>query len=213
VAQKDRGIVKPADLKGKRIGVTLGTNADFFADAFLLAHAIDRKKVKIIDMKPDEMLDALGKGRVDAVSTFNPTLKQLQKGLGSKGAVFFGETFYTEIFCLAADREYVKNRPEAIKKVLRALIKAETFVQEHPKEALSLAAEFTKTDKAILDEIWGIFTFRVSLDQALLVDFEDQTRWAIKNKLTVRRDMPNYLDHIYSEGLQAVKPDAVRMVR
>jgi NitT/TauT family transport system substrate-binding protein len=213
VARQDRGISKPADLKGKKIGVTRGTTADYFLDSFLLVHGIGSERVALIDMKPDEMADALGKGRVDAVSTFNPTLKQLEKGLGSKGVIFFGETFYTEIFCIAAGREYVKKYPEAIKKVLRALIKAETFVQQHPGEALSFAAEFTKTDKAILYEIGDIFTFRVALDQSLLVDFEDQTRWAIKNRLTVRRDMPNYLDHIYSDGLQAVKPDAVRMVR
>ena len=55
VARNDRGIASPGDLKGKKMGVTLGTNADFFADAFLLAEGIDRKGVKIIDMKPDEM--------------------------------------------------------------------------------------------------------------------------------------------------------------
>lgn len=213
VARRDRGISKPVDLIGKKIGVTLGTTADYFLDSFLLIHNIKRKQVALMDMKPDEMAGALDKGRVEAVSAFNPTLKQLEKKLGSKGVVFFGETFYTEIFCLAADREYVKNHPEAIRKVLRALIKAELFVQQRPGEARSLAAEFTKTDKAILDEIWDIFTFRVTLDQALLVDFEDQARWAIKNRLTLRRDMPNYLDHIYADGLHAVKPEAVRIVR
>jgi NitT/TauT family transport system substrate-binding protein len=126
---------------------------------------------------------------------------------------FFGEAFYTEIFCLVADREFAAKHPEAIKKVLRALIKAEMFAQQHPTEARTLAAEFTKTDKAIVDEIWDIFTLRVTLDQSLLVDFEDQTRWAIKNRLTVRRDMPNYLDAIYADGLHAVKPEAVRIVR
>jgi NitT/TauT family transport system substrate-binding protein len=51
------------------------------------------------------------------------------------------------------------------------------------------------------------------LDQALLVDFEEQTRWALKNKLTTGTKMPNYLDYIYADGLFAVKPEAVRMVR
>lgn len=213
VTRQERGISQPNDLKGKKIGVTLGTTADFFLDSFLVVNEIGREQVEIIDMKPEEMADALGKGRVDAVSAFNPTLKQLEKGLGSKGVSFFGEEFYTEIFCLAADREYVKQHPEAIKKVLRALIKAETFVHQQPAAARSLVAEFTKTDQAILDEIWDIFTLRVTLEQALLVDFEDQTRWAIKNRLTARQDMPNYLEYIYSDALQAVKPEAVRIVR
>ena len=96
---------------------------------------------------------------------------------------------------------------------MRALLKAETFVQQHPEESRRLVAEFIKTDKVVLDETWDIFTFRVTLDQALLVDLEDQTRWAMKYRLTARKDMPNYLDFIYVDGLQAVKPEAVRIIR
>jgi NitT/TauT family transport system substrate-binding protein len=213
VARRDRGIAKPFDLKGKIIGVPLGTNADFFADAFLLSHGIDRGKVKIIDMKPDAMAAALGAGRVDAVSVFNPTNNLLKKELGSKGIVFFSESIYTETFCVAAMQDYVKKHPEAIKKFLSALIRAETFVQQNPGEARRLVAGFIKVDQALLDETWPIFTARVTLDQALLVDLEDQTRWAMKKKLTVRTDMPNFLDFIYTDGLLAVKPEAVRILR
>lgn len=213
VARRDRGVAKPTDLMGKRIGVTLGTTADFFLDSFLLLNGIGREQVVLINMKPDEMAEALDKGRVDAVSIFNPTLKQLEKVLGRRGVTFYGEEIYTEFFCLAADLNYARKHPEAIKKVLRAMIRAEDFVQQHPREAQGLAAEFTKTDPAILAEIWDIFTFRVTLDQALLVDFEDQTRWAIKNRLAVRKDMPNYLEYIDSDALQAVKPEAVKIVR
>jgi ABC-type nitrate/sulfonate/bicarbonate transport system substrate-binding protein len=213
VARQNRDITKPSDLKGKKIGLTLGTTGQFFAEVFLRVNGIDTKQIKIIDMKPDEMAAALAAGKVDAVSTWNPTLTQLKKKLGTEGILFFGESLYTEHFCVVAGQEYVKKNPEATKKVLRALLKAEIFVQEHPEESRRLVAEFIKTDKAILDEIWDIFTLRLSLNQALIVDLEDQTRWAMKNRLTIRSDMPNYLDFIYTDGLQAVKPEAVRIIR
>lgn len=213
VARRDRGITKPADLRGKRIGVTPGTTGDFFADSFLLVNGVQRKQVTLVNMNPGELADALNKGVVDAVSTFTPMMKQLKKGLGSNGIIFFDESLHTETFCLAAGQDFVKKNPETIKKVLRAVIKAETFVKKHAEEARRLAAEFTKTDKAVLDEIWDIYTFRVALDQALLMNFEDQTRWVLKNRLAARTDMPNYLDVIYFDGLYSVKPEAVRVIR
>ena len=213
VARRDRGITGPVDLQGKKIGLTLGTTGHFFADCFLLAHGIGIEHVKIIDLKPDEMDTALSTGKVDAVSTWNPTVSQLKKKLGNNGTIFFGESIHTGNFCVVASQEYVKKNSAAIKKVLRALIKAEAFVQQHPEESRRLVAEFLKVDKGLLDEIWDIFTFRVTLDQALLVNFENQSRWVIKDRLVDRRDMPNYLDFIYFDGLSAVKPEAVRIIR
>lgn len=212
VARRDRGITKPADLKGKNIGVTLGTNADFFLDTLLLTHAMTRKQVSLIDMKPDEMAAALDQRSVDAVATFDPTVKQLDRQLGENGIVFFGESLYTEMFCVAGTQEYVQKKPEAIKKFLRALIKAETFSQQHAKEARGLVAAFINLDKTLLDQLWNDLNLKVTLDQALLVDFEDQTRWLLKNRLSSGTEMPNYLKHIHIESLKAVKPVAVSIV-
>lgn len=213
VVRQDKGIAKPSDLKGKKIGVTLGTTGDYFLDSFLLAHSIQRNQVTMVDMKPVEMSAALGTGRVDAVSTWNPTLTKLRKELGSKASTFYGETIYTETFSIVAGQEYVTKNPETIKKVLRALIKAEVFARQNPAEARRIAADFIKADKALLDETWNYFNFQVTLDQALLVNLEEQSRWVVKNGWTTRRDMPNYLDYIYLDGLAAIKPDAVRIIR
>jgi ABC-type nitrate/sulfonate/bicarbonate transport system substrate-binding protein len=213
VARRDRGIAKPSDLLGKKIGVTFGTTGDFFNYSFLLFHGIDEKQVRRIAMNPGDMDEALSTGKVDAVSTWSPFRQHIQKKLGSDGVVFFGETLYTETFCVAAPREYVGRNPETVKKVLRALIKAETFVKRHPEESRRLVSEFTKTDKGVLEDTWDVFTFEVALDQGLLVNFEDQTRWVKINRLATRTDMPNYLDFIYDNALRSVKPEAVRIVR
>lgn len=213
VARADRGIAKPSDLKRKTIGVTLGTTSDFFTEVFLITHGIDRKQVNIINLKPDEMAAALSTGKADAVSTWNPVLIQLQKDMGNKALTFYGETLYTEHFCLVAGQDFVREHPETVRKVLRALIRAEAFAKNDPGESRRLVAEFIKADKTTLDEIWDAFAFRVTLDQALIVDLEEQTRWAMKYRLTTHRDMPNYLDFIYVDGLLAVKPDAARIIR
>jgi NitT/TauT family transport system substrate-binding protein len=45
-----------------------------------------------------------------------------------------------------------------------------------------------------------------------LLELEDQTRWAVRNGLTGRTDMPNYLNHLDMDALQAVAPAAVTVI-
>ncbi len=60
---------------------------------------------------------------------------------------------------------------------------------------------------------WEEFTFEMSLDQTLLINIESEARWAIRNELTDAREVPNYLDYVYPDALEQVKPDAVTVIR
>jgi NitT/TauT family transport system substrate-binding protein len=63
-----------------------------------------------------------------------------------------------------------------------------------------------------LDELWPTYRFNIALNQSLLLALEDETRWAIKNELTARTDVPNYLNYVYLDGLRAVKPESVTVI-
>ncbi|HQN18129.1 MAG TPA: ABC transporter substrate-binding protein, partial [Syntrophobacteraceae bacterium] len=188
VALKDRGISAPSDLEGRTIGVPLGTTADFFFDSLLTTHGVKRSQVVITDIKPGEMLDALQQGKVDAVSAWNPTLMQLRRRLGDRGVFFFDEAIYSDVACVVAEGSFVKSRPQSIEKLLQAFIEAEAFVKANPDESKRLITGFLNTEKELLDEIWNATDLRVSLDQSLIVDLEDQTRWAQENGLIGHQD-------------------------
>jgi sulfonate transport system substrate-binding protein len=213
VARRDRGVENPPDLKGKTIAVTRGTTSDFFADVFLSAHGIGSNEVKIVNMRPSEVAGAIKSGRIDAASTWNPLLTELQEALGEKARTFYAEKLYTEMFCLVAGQDFVAHHPGAVRKVLRALIKAEVFAKEHPEESRRLVADFVKVDQPVIDKIWDLYGLQVTLDQALLVNLEDQSRWAVERRLTPRSDIPDYLDFIYIDGLSGVKSQAVRILK
>lgn len=212
VGRKDRGIATPASLKGKRIGVTLGTAGHFFLDEFLTRQKLSASEVKVRDLQPDDLADALAKGGIDAASIWQPTLGALQTQLGGNGTAFLSTGIYDMALNLAATRDYVSGHPETIKKVLRALIRADRFCKDTPDAAREIIAEGFKTDAAGLKELWPQYRFNVTLDQSLLLTLEDESRWAIRNKLTGRTDMPNYLNYIYLDALQAVSPAAVTII-
>lgn len=213
IARKDRGILKPSDLRGKTIGVTKGTTGDFLLDIMLTINGIEKNRVKIINLPPDKMGAALAAGQVDAVSTWHPFLIGLQKNLKNNGITFYADTSLTEMYSLTAGQDFIKQHPETIRKVLRGLLKAAEFTRQNPVESQRLVAEFLKMDRALLSEVWDIYHLRVTLDQALLVDLESESKWAISRNLTLNRKIPNYLDLMYLDGLLKVKPEAVNIIR
>ncbi len=213
VARKDKGIHSPRDLKGKKIATTFGTIGDFFMDTMLMTNGISRKDMKAVNLAPEIMQDALVKGDVDAISTWNPILIRTQKELGDKGITFYGEDIYTQTYNVVATQAYIDRNPGTVNKILLALIKAEEFVRQKPLEAQKIVADVSRTDRALIGDTWDVNHLSVALDQSLLLAMEDESRWAIKSGLVTRTRIPNYLDYIYFDGLDSVKPKAVRILR
>jgi ABC-type nitrate/sulfonate/bicarbonate transport system substrate-binding protein len=209
VARKAAGINVPGDLKGKRVAFTPGTTSDFFLDSFLTANGLTRQDIRPVALKPDEMQDAMTAKKVDAVSTWNYPLTLIAQKLGNEAVVFYDRQIYTEIFNIAAQQDFVRTKPETVKRFLRALLKAETFVARNPDEAQTIMAAATKIDKSLIRDVWNTFNYRVVLDQKLLLTLEDEARWAIKNKLTDKTAMPDYTSYIHSDSLRSVRPEAV----
>ncbi len=213
VARKDMGIITPPDLKGRKIGTTLGITADFFMGSFLATHGISTKEVTVVNLKPEEHESALADGHVDAVSTFYPFLRRAQNRLGAKGITFYEKDIYTETFHVVATQEFVRKNPDKTQKMLRALVQAEEFVRNNPEEAQRIVADLSKIDLNMLRDVWADNEFRVSLDQSLILALEDESKWAIKNGLAGAKRIPNYLDFVYFDGLRAVKPEVVRILK
>jgi ABC-type nitrate/sulfonate/bicarbonate transport system substrate-binding protein len=213
VARRDAGISGPSSLKGKRIGFTPGTTSDFFLDSMLTALGLTRQAIQPVALKPEEMQAAILERKVDAVCTWNYPLAQIKRQLGANGTIFFDPEIYTETFNITASPEVVEQRPETVRSFLRALIKAERFVAEHPAEAQAIMAVASKMEVQLVREVWDAFNYRVRLGQTLLIALEDETRWAMKNKLTDRTAMPDYRKSIRDEFLWQLNPDAVRLAR
>lgn len=213
VARKDKGINVPADFSGKKIGVTPGTNSEFFLDVFFTHENLQRNEVEVVNIKPPEMYDALMSGRVDAVSTWNPHVIRLQESLSDRQITFDGDGCYTGRFNIFAMQDFIKTNPDIAQKVLRAMTKAIDTIRDKPDESLQVVSKYVKIDKELTRKIWGIYNFDITLSQALIITLEDEARWAIKKNLTSRTEVPNYLDSIYLPALQQLKPEAITIIR
>jgi NitT/TauT family transport system substrate-binding protein len=212
IARKDHGITKPAHLKGRRVGLTRGTVLDFFMATFLSMHGITTGSVRLVDLKPSEIPKAISSGSVDAVYAWEPYAKKIRNNLGSKAVTWPGQSGQRYQFVLMAKEKFIKERPPAVERLLKALLEAEKYCAEHTTDAQNLIASRLGHDPASLQSLWKRVDFRVRLDQDLVILMEDEAKWAIRHRVTERKEMPNYLRFIHWESLERIKPEAVRII-
>jgi NitT/TauT family transport system substrate-binding protein len=213
IARKDRGIRIPQDLRGKRISASRTAAGHFFLHCFLIKNGLSEKDIKLSFKHPDELIPALSNGEIDAFSAMTVFSKKAKTLLGDNVVIFEEPGLYLKTYNLVAFNTFIKDRPQAVKSVLQALIKSEEFAKKYPEHAQRIASTKTEIKASEIAGLWPDLRLEVSLEQFLLVSLENEARWAIRNKLADRKKIPNYLNFIYLDALEAVKPKGVTLIR
>ncbi len=213
VARKDKGISAAKDLIGKSIGVTIGSNGEYFLDTVMLLNGISMNQIKPVHLKPGQMYDALIRGEVDAIATWNPQMFRAKEKLGDQGSVFYANGLYSPYFLIAGRQDFIKANPDITERVVQSLIKASQFINDNRKESRRIVSKYLKIDRSILSRISATYRFKITLEQSFLKTLVNQTKWAIKNGLTDKKKVPNYLKFVYLDALVSAKPEGVTIIR
>lgn len=210
VARKDRGIRTSDDLAGKRLGYVTGTSGDYFQNIYLATSLVDSRAVKKVELDPQDLVDALLTGRVDAVSTWPPFTTSLEKDLGANAVVLDEPGLYVMSWNIA--RSDVRGPSLAAQRAfLRALLKAQQYLQEHPAESMRITARWTGMDVKTLRALWPDLRWNLGLDQSLLISLEDEAAWMASHKSS-SGPQPDFLRYIDTKPLRAVRPSEVNIV-
>lgn len=212
IARKDRGIKTGADIKGKKVGANIGTSSHFFLGVFLIHNRLSISEVEMINIGTLDLPAALKNNEVDAISVWEPYAQEVRQLLQDNAIELLCSEIYRTTFDFAALKSFVQDHQETVKKFLQAIDKAALFTRSNREESQEIIAANFNIDKKIVNMLWDDYIFKVSLDQALLTSWDDIARWAIDNRLTDKKTIPNYLKFVHLDALAAVKPEAVTII-
>jgi NitT/TauT family transport system substrate-binding protein len=211
VARKDKGITTIDNLIGKKIGVTKKSGGEFALGTFLIFNGLSDQDVELVDLKPSEIVEAISNGDIDAAFTWDPNVYNIKEELGDNAISWpGGQDFY---FVLLTKEDWIENNPAAAERFMKSLLEAEDYIKDNSEESKEIIKDRFDYESDYMDYSWPKQEFAVILEQAMLIAFEDQARWRIKKKLTDKTEVPNYLDYIYLDALEKVKPEAVTIIR
>jgi NitT/TauT family transport system substrate-binding protein len=114
---------------------------------------------------------------------------------------------------LTSTGAWITNESELVNRLLRSLAQAEDYLKVHPDDSKAIVQKRLNYDDSYISSVWPQHRFSLSLDQTLIVAMKDEAQWMINSNLTSEKTLPDFVDYIYLDGLKAVKPEVVNIIR
>ena len=152
------------ELKGKTVGIGNFGGTDEVAGRMMLkSFGLDTEKdLKFIALGPDRArLAALKEGLVD-VAVIAPPADAMGRQMGFNVLLRAYEVFSFPFIGVGANLKTIKERPEEVKKVVKALVRANRFIREDKEGAVRVLMEWGKVERehavASYDSAWKVFS-------------------------------------------------------
>jgi NitT/TauT family transport system substrate-binding protein len=211
VARKDKGIKNIEDLQGKKIGIMKVSLSDYFLDRFFVMNNLSTSNTTLVPLDSDNDIDALVNGDIDAIMT-GRSIYKVKKKVGENAISWPANLGQHTMFSLVCHENTIKEHPEIVEKLLRALIDAETYERDNIDESRNITSKYTGLPIQYINNTWANHYFSVSLSQALISLMEDESRWRIEKKLSNETQIPDFSQIIAPEILTKLKPSAVTLI-
>jgi sulfonate transport system substrate-binding protein len=142
VVPKDSPIKTLADLKGKKIAATKGTDPYLFLLRSLHSVKLKRSDIEHVALQHADGRAALEQGRVDAWAGLDPLMAASELDAGSR-LIYRNVAFNTYGF-LNVREQFLAEHPTAVKRVIAGYERARKWIQANTTEAAKILAEEAK---------------------------------------------------------------------
>src|SRR5215813_10880891 len=150
VTTKDSKIADVADLKGKRVAVTRGTDPHIFLVRALLGAGLSEKDIQPVLLQHPDGKTALIRGDVDAWAGLDPMMAQAEVEDGAK--LFYRNAAANTWGILNVREEFAKQNPDLVKRVLAVYEEARKYSLGHYDELKADFIAVTKLPEAVVDK-------------------------------------------------------------
>ena len=150
VTRKDTTIASIADLKGKRVAVTRGTDPHIFLVRALLSVGLSEKDIQPVLLQHPDGKIALIRGDVDAWAGLDPMMAQAEIEDGSR--LFYRNKNANTWGILNVREAFLKDHPDLVRRVLAVYEEARKDSLANYDELKQIFIRVTKLPEAVVDK-------------------------------------------------------------
>ena len=150
VTTKDSAIKTVADLKGKRVAVTRGTDPHIFLVRALLGAGLSEKDITPVLLQHADGKTALIRGDVDAWAGLDPMMAQAEIEDGAR--LFFRKAEANTWGILNVREPFLQEHPDAVRRVLATYEEARKYALANYDELKKSFVAVTRLTDAVADK-------------------------------------------------------------
>ena len=148
-----------ADLRGKKVAATRGTDPFTLTLRALRENGLTSKDVELVALQHSDGYVAWQRGNVDAWAALDPFLANAL--LKDKARVLFRKVEFNTFGVLNVRQDFLQKYPRYVQTVVKAYERARLWIVAHPDDAAAILAEAAKLN---LDVAKNQLTQRTGLD-------------------------------------------------
>jgi NitT/TauT family transport system substrate-binding protein len=136
------------DLAGKKVALARDDVGETFISTLFYKKGLSFDGIIVVPQSVEGVAKAFLNGKADACVTWEPQVSEALKKPGAHILTSTREEPGIIIDTLNVRRDLVENRPEVVKKVVRAWFKSLAYYREHPEDASEIISKFYKITPA-----------------------------------------------------------------
>lgn len=139
VTTAESGIKTIADLKGKQVAATLGTDPYIFLLRALDIEGVSPDEIEIVNLQHSDGATSLTTGSIDAWAGLDPHMARLEIESGAQ--LFYRNTDFNTYGFLNVREDFADKYPEYVNRVILAYEQARKWILDNPEETAEILAE------------------------------------------------------------------------
>jgi sulfonate transport system substrate-binding protein len=203
VAAPKSGITAPADLKGKRVGIQMGSSTHGGFLLFLQKNGLTSNDLKLVPLDPSDMPEAMLTNQINAGVGSEPWPSNIEERVeGSYEVATLSGLGNNYPLVMLVTQRYAQEHPEAVLAALRATKKAVDFMHARPHDTAALISEATGVPVAREGKIIDTLEWNVVLDDATVNSLKQTADFLhSQGKISALPDWDNVIDRSFVQHM------------
>ena len=195
------------ELKGKKVGVALGSGSEVFWLAVVEKLKLNAKDYTVVNVEGPEMIAAMERGDIDAIVAWEPWITRALKAIPKTKIVQNNVGIILPRVDVYLNREWAEKNPAAADAFMRSLVEATAMTRTDRAVAARYVAAALKLDVPLTESLMDKLTYDIVLDQAS-IDYLKTIEAQVKASGKLAKPI-DWNAFVYSDPLRRVAPEKV----